>query len=288
VATDALPAPAIARVETPAGSFAYEAAGPEGGPLVLCAHGFPDHAPTFRSLAAALASEGLRAVAPWMRGYSPSPLEGPYSMRRIGADLAAIARALSPSRPAMVVGHDWGAVATYEALSSHPGVFARAVTMAVPHPLAFAANVRRYPRQLGRSWYMGLLNVPGSERLAAWRDFAFVDHLWRSWSPGFAGDPRSMRDLKDCLGRSMPAPVLYYRALARDLLPERRRRRAPIDVPTLYLHGATDGCIGPELGHGQERFFRAPLRSRTVPGVGHFLHLEAPGEVAREVLDWLA
>jgi pimeloyl-ACP methyl ester carboxylesterase len=282
-------APAEGRVATPAGTFAYEASGPADGTLVVCVHGFPDQPATFRPLAAILAREGFRVVAPWLRGYAPSPLEGPYGMARVAADLVAIARALSPSRPAMLVGHDWGAVAAYEALAYHPGAFARAVTLAVPHPLAFAYNAVRSPAQLRRSWYMAFLNVPGSGHLVGRHDFAFVDRLWRDWSPGFTPAPAYMRALKECLARSMPAPILYYRALAREA-PGRLRAAPPplIDVPTLYLHGADDGCIGAELADGQDRFFRARLRSSTVARAGHFLQLEAPGEVGREVLDWLA
>ena len=229
----------------------------------------------------------MRVVAPWMRGYAPSVIEGPYGVARIAADLVAIARALSPSRPATIVGHDWGAVAAYEALARYPEVFARAVTLAVPHPLAFAYNLASQLAQLRRSAYMALFNVPGSDRLVARGDFAFIDRLWQRWSPGYVADAASMRELKDCLRRSMPAPILYYRALARDLPAGLRSPPPKIEVPTLYLHGATDGCIGPELARGQERFFRGPLRSRTIPGAGHFLHLEAPGEVVGEVLEWL-
>ena len=42
------------------------------GPLVLCMHGFPDHAHTYRALLPALAAAGLHAVAPFMRGYAPT------------------------------------------------------------------------------------------------------------------------------------------------------------------------------------------------------------------------
>jgi pimeloyl-ACP methyl ester carboxylesterase len=285
--TEGGPRATPARVDTPDGSFAYEATGPADGTLVVCAHGFPDQPSSFRPLASALAREGFRVVAPWLRGYAPSTLEGPFGAERIAADLVAIARALSPSRPAMMVGHDWGAVATYVALARHPRLFARAVTLAVPHPLAFARNLFSNPAQLRRSWYMALLNVPGSERLVARRDFAFVRRLWKDWSPGFTPDPQSMRELEECLRRSMPAPVLYYRALAPDLAATFRNPLPRIDVPTLYLHGTDDGCVGPELARGQEHFFRGPLRSVGIAGAGHFLHLEAPGEVAREVLDWL-
>ena len=39
------------------------------GPLVLCMHGFPDHAYTYSDLLPELAAAGFRGVAPFMRGY---------------------------------------------------------------------------------------------------------------------------------------------------------------------------------------------------------------------------
>ena len=42
------------------------------GPLALCLHGFPDSPHTWRHLLPALAAQGYRAVAPFMRGYAPT------------------------------------------------------------------------------------------------------------------------------------------------------------------------------------------------------------------------
>ena len=75
--------------------FAYLEAGE--GPLVLCLHGFPDHAPTWEPLLSALADAGFRGVAPWMRGYSPTgtadavPHAGTRA-RRDRADRSAVRR----------------------------------------------------------------------------------------------------------------------------------------------------------------------------------------------------
>src|SRR5664279_6540788 len=52
--------------------FAYLEAGPSDGPLALCLHGFPDHAPTWEHLMPELAAAGYHVVAPWLRGYSPT------------------------------------------------------------------------------------------------------------------------------------------------------------------------------------------------------------------------
>jgi pimeloyl-ACP methyl ester carboxylesterase len=93
------------------GPFAALAAGPPDGELVLCLHGFPDHAPSFEALLEELSQAGRRAVAPWMRGYAPSTLEGPFDLTQLASDALAIAESLSPKRPVSLVGHDWGALA---------------------------------------------------------------------------------------------------------------------------------------------------------------------------------
>src|SRR5687768_10783627 len=90
--------------------------------LVIVAHGFPDHPPTFAPVIAGLAARGLDVVAPWMRGYVPSTTAGPFDVDQLGADLLAVARALSAGRPAYLVGHDWGAIATYAALAADDAV----------------------------------------------------------------------------------------------------------------------------------------------------------------------
>ncbi len=284
------PRPERRRVDTRAGAFAALAAGDEKAPLVLCLHGFPDTPYGFRGLVERLADAGFRAVAPWARGYDPSPLGGPYDADRLADDALALLDALSPGRRAHVVGHDWGAVAAYAALARAPARFGRAVTLAVPHPRALLANARRSPRQLRLSSYMAAFGLDpfAAARLAA-DDFRRVDELWARWSPGFAPDDEYRRELKRCLRASMPAPILYYRALFRPVgeALARAARPHPVATPTLYLHGLRDGCVDPRAAEGQERHFAAAFEQCFLEGVGHFLHLERPDLVAERVVAWL-
>lgn len=280
-------------VDTSEGRFHYLSRGNVGDPLVLCLHGFPDHPHSFLPMMEALADAGLHAVAPWMRGYAPSVLEGPYDVEQLGRDAVSIAAKLSPDDPVCIVGHDWGAVATYSALAEGPEHFRCAVTMAVPHMFAFVRNMRRYPAQLKRSWYMMFFQLPGiPERVVPARDFAMIDKLWRDWSPGYQLPDYERRLLMDCLAASMPAPINYYRAMTRPLsgIAERSSRveakQRHLAVPTLYLHGADDGCIGPNLGEGQERFFTKEFEAETYQGVGHFMPSEIPEVMARRVHGW--
>lgn len=278
-------------IELPNGRFAYLEQGHAEAPLILLAHGFPDHPKTFLPLMALLCAEGYRCVAPWLRGYAPSTLAGPFDRQRVGDDLADLAEALSPNAPAVLVGHDWGAGAAYTAVGRWPQRFRSAITLAVPHVAAFERNLRHSRSQQQRSAYMAFFMLPAlPERVLPYADFAYVDRLWRRWSPNYAPKPEYMRELKHCLRASMPGPLGYYRALR----PSRTRlRQALLDarvriyVPLLHLHGADDGCIDFAMSEGEERYFEGDFRNRLLPGLGHFLHLEDPRQIADAILEFI-
>jgi pimeloyl-ACP methyl ester carboxylesterase len=269
--------------ELAAGTFhALEGRGER--PLVFL-HGFPDHPPTGRAFFIELEARGHRVLAPWLRGYAPSPLDGPFDAETLVSDVGALLDKWSPGVTVDLVGHDWGAVIAYALCVRHPERIRRAVTMAVPHPLTFLRQLRS-PAQLRASWYMGLFQLPGSERLVAARDFRLIDRLWRRWSPGLTL-PREDRDeLHRCLAASRLAPLGYYRAIRRGARAETKRLATPIGVPLLALHGADDGCILPPAIDDRRRF-SGPYQREIVPDVGHFLHLEAPARIAERVATWL-
>ncbi len=157
------------------------------GPLVLCLHGFPDHARSFRSQLPALAKAGFRAVAPYLRGYAPTdvPPNGPYQAAALATDAAALVEALSPSEPAFVFGHDWGALAAYGAAQLAPRRIRKIATAAVPHgPQLLQAIVSSY-EQMRRSWYIFMFQMPTAEAAVSSGDFAFLDRMWADWSPGW-------------------------------------------------------------------------------------------------------
>lgn len=269
-------------IRLPGAELAYFERGDPSGPLIVLQHGFPDYPKTFFPLMERLVARGYRCVAPFLRGYAPSTTHGPFDQARLGDDLAALVQALSPQRQAVLIGHDWGAVATYAAVRSSPRLFRRAVTLAVPHVAAFERNVRTSLSQQRRSAYIAFFMLPFvPERVVASRDFAFVDALWRRWSPGYEPAPEYMAELKRCLRASMPGPLAHYRALRP--FPTRPR----IEVPVLHLHGASDGCIGFEAGAGQERHFAGQFGSEKLEHLGHFLQLEDPDRVADKILDFL-
>jgi len=274
-------------IEVPGGRFAYLEAGGEDLPLVLCLHGFPDHPTTFEGFLGTLAEAGYRAVAPWMRGYSPSVLEGPYDATQLAQDVIELADALSPRRSFAIIGHDWGAIAAIAAAPRLATRLACGVTLAMPHPVALLGNMRRSPTQLLRSRYIGFFQLRGvSDRVVWSRDFSYVEELWKKWSPDYEMTPEHRARLKTCLAASMPAPLRYYRDIfSRGTLRAIGGSRI-ISQPFLHLHGANDGCISATMAREQGRYFRE-LSSEIIPDAGHFLHLEAGPQVINRSLAWL-
>ncbi len=278
-------------------TFGYLEAGQPGAPLALCLHGFPDSAHTWRNLLPTLASRGYHAVAPFMRGYAPTqlPSDGSYQLGALVADAVALHDAFGADDRAVVIGHDWGAMAAYGAIAYAPARWRRAVTLAVPPVASMAAAFFDY-QQLRRSFYIFLFQTPLAEIAVGMNDLAFIDALWRDWSPGYEGEADAAR-AKDCLRdpASLAAAIGYYRAMFDPTthLPRYAAQQAAATgteaagCPTLYLHGADDGSLGAALTAGAMQFLPAGSRQEVLDGAGHFLHLERPDVVAARISEWL-
>lgn len=272
--------------------FAMVRQGPADGPLALLLHGFPDTAHTWRHLVPVLAEAGYRVAAPWMRGYAPTEAApgGSTTLETLAADANSLHRALGGDERAIVIGHDWGAMAAARAAAAAPARWSRVVLMAVPPEPALAGAARDLG-QLRRSRYVAALALPGAERRLARDDLAAVARLWQAWSPGYdaSEDLAHVRmSLRDADSR---ATVLApYRWLASATLRGRYpSATAPVpSQPTLVLHGERDGCVGVGYARGAAAYLPHPDSEAVCLPAGHFLHLEEPARVERAVLGFLS
>jgi len=267
------------------------------GPLVLCLHGFPDHARSFRHQIGPLVAAGYRVVVPYMRGYAPTeaPPDGNYQSAVLGRDVLSLIEALGEER-AVVVGHDWGALAAYPAAVRAPHRISKLVTMSIPYGLAFMTAFLSNYEQLKRSWYIYFFQSPLADGVVAADRCAFVRNIWRDWSPPWELPEAEIDAVRDTIAKpgGVEAALGYYRsmlsgtnvdpALAGE---EAQFHVAPIEVPTLYIHGDSDGCMDHSLGEGMEAMFPKGLRKHIIAGAGHFLHQEKPAELNCVLLDFL-
>lgn len=255
------------------------------GPDVVLLHGFPDSAWSFLPVMRHLADAGLRATAMFMRGYAPSGLaaDDDYRLDALSADVLGVIDALGAER-ATVVGHDWGAATAYAAAQRAPERIGTLVAASVPHLRRFLGAMST--RQLWRSRYMLRFQLPGAP--ARFARPGALEKLVAEWSPGWQFTDEDLAPVRASLDDPARARALlrYYRQLPAQLVhgPTRRRRLAPVPVPTTLVTGAHDGCIGSECFAGQEALFPEGLHLERMAGTGHFVHCERPEAFARIVL----
>ena len=265
-------------------------------PVVLCLHGFPDHNRTWRLQIPALDEAGYRVVAPLLRGYEPlsQPIDDDYHLLRSVEDVLGFIEYLGCLR-VHLIGHDWGAVIGSLVAAAAPERLASLTMMAVPHLRPVPGMLRVLPRQLRNSWYVLFFQLRLLSDAALRRgDFALIDRLWRDWSPGYAAPADEMRLLKRTFRQPgvAAAALRYYRQvfdpLSRANAEAWRLLGARIQVPTLALTGADDGCMDTRLFDSMRpQDFPRGLEVRRIRGSGHFLHLERPAEINEILIGWL-
>ncbi len=273
-------------------AFTWLEAGDPDAPLALCLHGFPDTPEGWRPLLSALANAGYHAIAPWARGYAPTavPENGLSVLGSWVTDAIAFHEQFGGGHSAAIIGHDWGALATYGAASSAPERFTKVVAMSIPPAALMATRLIDYD-QLQAFWYQFVFLQPSAEAIVSHDDFRFIERIWADWSPGFDAST-ALPAVKDGLRdpANLACALSTYRAtydfslIPPDLVPATMASFTPHNQPTLYLHGANDGCVpGVSL---------ADVLAALPPGsigemfadAGHFLQYEAPDKVTELIL----
>lgn len=155
--------------------------GEPGRPTVLLVHGYPDNSSVWDGVADLLADR-FRVVRFDVRGTGKS--EAPqdragYQLDRLAADIAAVTRTVSPRETVHLVGHDWGSIQAWHAVTDprYASLFASYTSISGPcldHIDAWmrhsVTHLRLRPvlRQLVHSWYIGFFQLPRLPEIA-WR-----------------------------------------------------------------------------------------------------------------------
>ena len=262
------------------------------GPLVLCLHGYPDTARTWDELAPALVDAGYRVAAPYMRGYAPSQAapDGDYSALSLGRDALALIDALGESS-AIVIGHDWGALAAFVATNLAPEKVRKLVTIAIPHP----GGILPTPRTLWGTrhfFYYALPWLP--ERSLPAANWSGIRGICARWSPDWAIPEDEFAELVRCFEApgTLQAALGYYRSFVRGLLGRDFRTTAALlrrktTVPSLAVAGGADPALYIGDFEGARRGYAGEYRVVEVPGCGHFVHRERPEATAQAILEFL-
>jgi len=153
------------------------------GPPIILVHGFPELAFSWRHQIPALAAAGYHVIAPDMRGYGGSDKPAhvtDYTIQKLTGDLTGLMDSMGIEK-ALIVGHDWGALVTWQMALLAPDRMAGLVALNIPffkRPPINPITFMRY--KLGKDFY--IVNFQKSDE--ADRRFAedpgrFIDAMMR-------------------------------------------------------------------------------------------------------------
>jgi pimeloyl-ACP methyl ester carboxylesterase len=252
----------------------YEAG---SGPLVVAVHGYPDNHSVWDALAAELGVE-FRVITYDVRGAGASAVPGSvrgYRIPHLVDDLVAVIDAVGAGQSVHLVGHDWGSVQTWPALTD-PRLDGRITGFtsisgpSLDHAAAWLRNIRHDPRarlaQLAHSYYTLLFQIPRLPEAAINR--------------GVLDRAVGRRDRSDAING-----LNLYRANMFDRL--RRPRPAMIDVPVTVIAPQDDPFVTPRFAAEAPAPFVRDLSTQVVPG-GHWIVAKQPAAVAEQVRSSLA
>lgn len=257
------------------------------GPTVVLVHGWPDTHALWDRVVPHLADE-FRIVRYDNRGAGAStvPHAVPdYRIEYLADDLLAVVDAVSPDVPVHVLGHDWGAVLSWEAVCEKRAVGRIASYTSVSGPnldhlgmwMRRSVAERRLSGPLEQavaSSYTVLFQIPGLPVPALRWWFS------RHW-PRFVGffdrtDPAAIGPVAPTLADDMVHGLKLYRANIRRRLRRPRERRT--EIPVQLVQNLRDKAVRPvgyeDTHRWVENLSRVPLDA------GHWSPRSHPAELA--------
>lgn len=256
------------------------------GPPVVCLHGWPQHWWAWRHLLTGLA-DTHRVICPDLRGYGWSDVPaGGYEKEQFATDLLGLLDALGLER-VNLVGHDWGGVAGFFACLRAPERFERYLALNTGHP--FVKPSLRRLLSLWRFAYQPLMAAPVvGPRLARGPVPRAVARFGARGAWTEADREIYLAPFREP-SRARAAALTYRTFLTREMrqMLGGRYRGQRLRVPTLFVHGAADLALTPDLVGGAEAY-ADDYRLELVPGVGHFITDEAPDLVLERARDFFA
>ena len=258
-------------------------------PAVMLVHGYPDSSHVWDATAERLAQD-FHVIVYDVRGAGQSSAPHPvadYDLDHLVADAAAVADACSPDRPVHLVGHDWGSIQSWEAVTTErmKGRIASYTSISGPS-LDHAgywilkrlkshapADKLQLATQALHSWYIGMFHLPVAAPMA-WR--MGLDKLW----------PKLLTQLEGVEAEPNPTQrqdgergINLYRANVMKRVLRPRERYA--DLPVQLVVPLRDPFVMPELLDDLPQW--APQLWRSDVDAGHWLPASHPQVVADKI-----
>ncbi|WP_186092158.1 alpha/beta fold hydrolase [Burkholderia gladioli] len=256
--------------------LAVHLSGPREAPPLILVHGYPDSSRVWDRVRETL-EKRYRVIAYDVRGAGESDAPkatAAYRMAQLERDLSAVARAACGTRPFHLVGHDWGSIQSWEAVTD-PAMRGRILSYtSISGPcLDHVFRARLKLRQSLKSWYIAFFHLPVLPPLF-WRlGGAALWPLWlrRTERIRAEADPHQLRNGVN--------GIRLYRAnfIARARQPRERYAQAPVQI----LVPRRDRYVTPALTENLERWL-GPHR-REIIDASHWTVLRDAALIAQRI-----
>ena len=286
------------------------------GPPAILVHGWPESWYSWRHQIATVRDAGYRVIVPDVRGYGgsdkPVPVEA-YDMASLIGDVLGLIDHFG-GRPAVLIGHDWGAPIVWNTTALHPHRVAAVAALSVPYsPRGKVSSIELW-RQIyaGRFFYQVYFQEPGRAEAEFEAD---VRTALRKLYYGGSGDvPRGMfridkspdarmldslpdpqvlpgwlteQDLDYYVGEfeasGFRGPLNRYRNQQRDWENLPALGGARITRPACFVAGSRDGVLrfvpNVDLVEHMKRWIDDLRICEIIDGAGHWIQQERPREV---------
>lgn len=261
----------------------YLQAGSGSETPVLLLHGYTQTGHMWRPLIETLADRRV-VIAPDLRGAGGSDKpEGSYDKKGLAQDVHALVQRLG-HRKVKVVGHDIGLMVAYAYAAQYPDEVESIVLMD-----AFLPGVGDWKNVwLLRDLWHFHFHGETALQLVSGRERIYFEHFWND----FAAEAR--RSLSEGDRRfytaayaqpgGMKAGFGYFKAFEKDAADFAGFARTPLQQPMLVLTG--EKASGTFLIQ-QARLVSSNVEGVVIPGAGHWLMEEAPGQTIPRLVDFL-
>jgi len=264
-------------------------------PTIVMVHGFPDNSLVWQKVAERL-TPLFRVVAYDVRGAGESSIPSStndYKIKYLVEDLAAVINAVSPNQAIHLVGHDWGSIQCWEAVTTPllQGKIASFTSISGPsldhaaywirHGLSkgsFDSKVKII-NQLAHSWYIAAFHFPLASQL--------------TWRVAFNRWPAKIARLTKLHGEDFASQardgahgVKLYRAnfIERLLTPKERKTDIPVQLIIPTQDKFVTAGLFDDLSQWTSRVWRHEIDA------DHWVQRSHPDEISayiREFVDFL-
>lgn len=263
------------------------------GPALFCVHGFPEGWMSWQLLMEQMPQASI--YAPDLRGYPSSdcPAEG-YDVFTLLEDIAQLIQQLGLHKPILVT-HDWGGALGWMFAHKYGHLISKLVVVNCPHPRTLVRAVfTAEDWQPFRIPWVPVFQIPVLPELllttSLGRAFLKLTFTLREGRKGTM-NRELVNNLVDRFQHKndMRGPINYYREIVKTIVwpPLRARLEAiyaqPIEIPVILVWGEKDEALSIKVAQKSYLDAGCPVEWRPLPGVGHFVDLEAADLLAAEI-----